>query len=199
MKRNLKVYPRSFKQEAVRLSYQRGCIEQVEKELGITPSLLNRWRQDYEKFGAGSFCGSGYLKMNPEQQKIHNLKKRIKKAELQSEILKKAVPFLKLGNPAVMAFIENHKEKYSLKMICSVLGISPHTYRKWKNDFISETQQKRNKVKQEITKLFYKAEKRYGCARITVELHKLGYQITSTTTGRYMRELGLYVSVKRES
>ena len=76
----MKKYERTFKEYAVKLSYERGKgqIENVERELGITRGCLNKWRQDSEKFGTGSFCGGGHLKLTPEQALIANLEKKIK-------------------------------------------------------------------------------------------------------------------------
>lgn len=69
MKKNIKIYDRNFKEKAVLLSFEKNNIEQVERELGITKSLLNRWRQDYIKYGSGSFPGTGYLKLDPNKKK----------------------------------------------------------------------------------------------------------------------------------
>ena len=39
----------------------------------------------------GSFFGKGNLKLSPEQEKIHELEKRLKDAELERDILKKTI------------------------------------------------------------------------------------------------------------
>lgn len=52
-------------------------------------------------------------------------------------------------------------------------------------------------VKEEITKIFISSKKRYGSKRITAELQKCGYQLSSNTVLIYMRELNLYVYVKK--
>lgn len=41
------------------------------------------------------------------------------------------------------------------------------------------------------------SEKRYGSKRITAELQRSGYQISSNTVLIYMRELNLSLSVKK--
>lgn len=98
MKENRKTYDRNFKEKAVQLSYERDNISQLAKELGITAPLLYKWRQDYQEFGTGSFPGKGKLKLSPEQEKIHELEKKLKEAELESNILKKAISiFSKVG------------------------------------------------------------------------------------------------------
>ncbi|UUW08446.1 transposase [Flavobacterium plurextorum] len=97
MKDNRKTYDRNFKEKAVQLSYERDNISQLAKELGITAPLLYKWRQDYQEFGTGSFPGKGKLKLSPEQEKIHELEKKLKETELERDILKKAISIFSKG------------------------------------------------------------------------------------------------------
>jgi transposase len=43
------------------------------------------------EFEEGSFPGKGNLKLSPEQEKIHELEKKLKDAELERDILKKVI------------------------------------------------------------------------------------------------------------
>jgi transposase len=91
MKQVLKIYDKAFKDKAVQLSYERANISELARELGITAPQLYKWRKEFEEFGEGSFPGKGNLKLTPEQEKIHELEKRLKDAELERDILKKAI------------------------------------------------------------------------------------------------------------
>jgi transposase len=73
------------------LSYKRTNISELGRELGITAPQLYKWRKEFEEFGEGSFPGKGKLKLTVEQEKIHELEKRLKDAELERDILKKAI------------------------------------------------------------------------------------------------------------
>ncbi len=73
----------------VRLS--RKNVSQLARELGIQPQLLYKWRREYDALGEGSFPGNGNLKLTPEQEKIHELEKKLRDIELEHSILKKAV------------------------------------------------------------------------------------------------------------
>ncbi|WP_445432922.1 transposase [Chryseobacterium indoltheticum] len=66
-------------------------MSELARELGIAVTLLYKWRKEYEEFGEGSFPGNSNLKLTPEQEKIHELEKRLKDAELERDILKKAI------------------------------------------------------------------------------------------------------------
>ena len=61
------------------------------RELGIRVSLLYKWRKEQEEFGAGSFPGKGNLKLSPEQEKMHQLEKKLKDVDLERDMLKKAI------------------------------------------------------------------------------------------------------------
>ena len=80
-----------FKIKAVQLSNERDNISELARELGIKVTLLYKWRKEYEEFGEGSFPGKGNLKLTPEQEKIHELEKKLKDAELERDILKKVI------------------------------------------------------------------------------------------------------------
>jgi len=91
MKRERKIYDPTFKTKAVQLSNERANISELARELGIKATLLYKWRKEYEEFGEGSFPGNGKLKLMAEQEKIHELEKKLKDAELERDILKKAI------------------------------------------------------------------------------------------------------------
>ena len=95
MKRERKIYDPAFKIKAVQLSNERDNISELARELGIKVTLLYKWRKEYEEFGEGSFPGKGNLKLTPEQEKDsrirEELEKKLKDAELERDILKKAI------------------------------------------------------------------------------------------------------------
>ncbi|MDN6309425.1 MAG: transposase [Psychroflexus sp.] len=91
MKKTRKKYDNAFKERAVQLSKERKNLSELARELGIYPSQLYKWRKEEQEFGAGSFPGNGSLKQTPEQERISALEKRLKDAELERDILKKAV------------------------------------------------------------------------------------------------------------
>ena len=91
MKRERKIYDPAFKTKAVQLSKERTNISELTRELGIAVTLLYKLRKEYEEFGEGSFPGNGNLKLTLEQEKIYELEKRLKDAELKHDILKKAI------------------------------------------------------------------------------------------------------------
>ena len=91
MKTIRKIYPSDFKLQAVELSFERKNVSELARELGISVSLLYKWRSEYSEFGRGSFPGNGKPKLTIEQEKIQELERKLKDAELERDILKKAI------------------------------------------------------------------------------------------------------------
>ncbi len=80
-----------FKQKAVELSHVCGSVVEICRELDIPTSVLSRWRREYDELGKNSFPGKGNPKLTDEQKEIAELRKRLRDAELERDILKKAI------------------------------------------------------------------------------------------------------------
>lgn len=91
MSKRKKNYTTEFKTKAVELSYARGNVVEVSKELGVPYSVLHRWRKESIEYGKNSFPGRGKPKLTDEQREIANLKKQLRDMKLERDILKKAV------------------------------------------------------------------------------------------------------------
>jgi transposase len=84
-------YDPEFKQMAVELSKHRNDISALAEELEIKPDLLYRWRREALGPQGTSFPGQGNPKQTPEEKEIARLKKELREAQLERDILKKAV------------------------------------------------------------------------------------------------------------
>ena len=82
-------YDKEFKRMAVELADAKGSLKVTAEELGITPQILTRWRR--ERLFTQKVNTSGRVGVSQEQQEILRLKKELKQAELERDILKKAV------------------------------------------------------------------------------------------------------------
>jgi transposase len=86
-----KFYDREFKQKAVELSYTRGNAKEIAEELGIRPELLYRWRREHKKYQNNSFPGKGKPKLTDLEKENARLRKELRDAKMERDILKKAV------------------------------------------------------------------------------------------------------------
>src|SRR5690554_4228716 len=82
-------YDKAFKDNAVKLSLERKNVSELAHELGISPALLYRWCKEYRERGERSFPGNGVR--SREAGRVAELEKRLKEAETECDILKKAL------------------------------------------------------------------------------------------------------------
>ena len=83
--RTRREYTKEFKEDAVLLAKERGNISQATRDLGISPSVLRRWKREHEEGHA--FPGKG----KPRDEEMATLKRELKRIKEENEILKKAM------------------------------------------------------------------------------------------------------------
>ena len=88
----------TFKRKAVELSYASGKVKEVAEELGIGPELLYRWRREHKQYEHNSFPGAGKPKMTDQEKKIARLEAELKDAQLERDILKKAISIFSVSD-----------------------------------------------------------------------------------------------------
>jgi transposase len=91
MKRERRSYDKEFKLMAVELCHSGKPTREVADELGIRAELISRWKRELDQYREGSFSGHGNVNMTDEQKEIARLKKELKDAQIERDILKKAV------------------------------------------------------------------------------------------------------------
>lgn len=89
-----KVYDCEFKENAVKLSYERSNLSLFSRELGITTKQLYSWRSQYKQKGAESFQGNGNTAVGDEAKAFAKLKKEYARLQQEHEILKKAISII---------------------------------------------------------------------------------------------------------
>lgn len=91
MKRERRQFDKEFKLMAVNLCHTGKTTTQVAEELDIRPDIVRRWKRELERHGEGSFSGYGNANLTSEQKEILRLKRELKEAQTERDILKKAV------------------------------------------------------------------------------------------------------------
>ena len=95
MKHERRHFDRAFKVMAAARGPVELCLSgkptgQVAKELDIQADLLSRWKREHKQRKEGSFSGHGKPSLSPEQAEVARLKKQLREAEIERDILKKA-------------------------------------------------------------------------------------------------------------
>jgi transposase len=89
MSNTRRTYTREFKIDAAKLSYNsEKSVEEIAASLGVSQSSLHRWRQEYRDDPDQALPGSGQQKERDAE--VARLKKELKQAQMENEILKKA-------------------------------------------------------------------------------------------------------------
>lgn len=71
MENKKRQFTQEFKKEAVEYSLtSERSVEEVARDLGISPHNLNRWRRPYRKRGELAFPGHGKGKLTPQEEKV---------------------------------------------------------------------------------------------------------------------------------
>jgi transposase len=93
-----KVYTAEFKREVVAMSYTTDkTLAQFAQDMGVHKSTLENWRATAKAKGADAFPGSGH--QTPQDAQITRLKKELRQAQQERDILKKALTFFAQANP----------------------------------------------------------------------------------------------------
>ncbi len=84
-------FDKEFKHMAVELSKGHENLNELARELGIRTELIYRWRREAANDPQNCFPGNGKLTQNDKDKEIARLKKQLRDAQLERDILKKAV------------------------------------------------------------------------------------------------------------
>lgn len=81
--------------------------------------------------------------------------------------------------------------RVSLSGMLDVLGVSRSGYQAFLKHRPSETELRRERVKERIQEIYDGSHQNYGAPKITKKLQKGGERISERTVGTYMREMGI--------
>lgn len=94
-------------------------------------------------------------------------------------------------------FIEQHKQKFSIVVMCDVLGVSESGFYAWRKRPTCRHKREDAHIAQEIRQVFERHQGRYGSPRIHRDLHEEGITCSRKRVARLMREEELSALRKR--
>lgn len=87
-----KKYSKEFKLDALSLVAEQGYRRiDAARSLGINAQMLGRWMKEVNTDDGQAFRGNG--KLTSEQEEVRKLKAKVKRLEMEKDILKKATVF----------------------------------------------------------------------------------------------------------
>jgi transposase len=92
MTKERRIYDAEFKRNAVALTHGTDKpIAEVARSLGLDERILGRWKREHAHHGPVAFPGNGVEALTDDQRRIRELEARLREAEIDRDILKKAV------------------------------------------------------------------------------------------------------------
>ena len=87
-----KKYNKEFKLDAISLVTEKGYTRaEAANSLGVNATMLGRWIKEHQDDDGHAFRGNG--KLTEEQAELRELRAKVKRLEMEKEILKKATVF----------------------------------------------------------------------------------------------------------
>ena len=98
MGRPRRAFTREFKQEAVKLVTEgTHSTAQVARDLGLTPNLLRRWKQEVGDDPVTAFPGKGRRK--PHEEELARLKRDLARVTQERDFLKSVAAYFAKVSP----------------------------------------------------------------------------------------------------
>ncbi|MGM9511707.1 transposase [Larkinella sp. GY13] len=82
------LFDQAFKRMAVELAHAKVSVQEAARELGIDSSRITKWRHSYKSPGQSA---TPALELSEDQKMIKRLQKELKDAQLERDMLKKAI------------------------------------------------------------------------------------------------------------
>ena len=191
-------YPRELRERAVRmvLDHQQDygsqweAICSIAEKFGTTSETMRRWVRQAEVDG-GARPGVSSV----EGKRIRELERENRELRRANEILKSASAFFAVGaRPAtaeLIAYIDDHKDRFGVEPICRLLPIAPSTYYAAKARPLSARAVRDDELKTQIRRVFETNRRVYGARKIWRQLRRDGIEVARCTVERLMGELGI--------
>ncbi|WP_443027152.1 IS3 family transposase [Sphingomonas sp. LB3N6] len=171
-------------------------VVSIAEKIGCVPQTLHEWVKKAE-------VESGKRAGVPAEvaDKVKALEREVRELRQANEILRKASAYFAPGGarppvPAMIAFIDDHRDAYGVEPICRVLPIAPSTYYEHvaqRQDPARLSARARQDValKPEIARVFAENFAVYGMRKVWRQMMREGFPVARCTVERLMREMGL--------
>ncbi|MBG0511091.1 IS3 family transposase [Agrobacterium sp. MOPV5] len=117
-------FSEEFKRDAVRQITERGYpVAEVSQRLGVSQHSLYEWKK--------KFSSSSGNQASDQSEEIRQLKKELARVTEERDILKKANRVFRQGCKVKYAFVAQHQQRFSVRMMCRLLRIHPSGFHAW--------------------------------------------------------------------
>jgi transposase-like protein len=187
-------YSVEFKLTAVKLSSMPGVqVQMVADALDIHPFMLSRWRKEArDGIPPGpSEAGRRGAAAGARDQAPAGARARARDAPRGARPFKKSHPVLFRTKSEIFAFIESQRERFAMRRLCALYGVTRAGYYAWRIRGESARQGQDQDVLRQIRAVFESSRATYGSPRIHQALRATGTRVSRRRVERLMREAGL--------
>ena len=194
-KRPRRSFTEEFKRDAVNLVAVEGySFNRAALAVGVSSNSLRRW---YEKFipepeACGEDATFGQL-----QDENKRLRKKLREAEMEREILKKATAFFAKESRCPFsnkqgAWINQHRDSFLVIVMCRVLGVSRSGFYKWLKAAPSPRARRSERIRAAVREIHEQSYQIYGSYKIAEVMQANDKMETAcrNTVAAAMREFG---------
>ena len=86
-----KTFDKEFKTMIVQLMESGQKVSVLAEEYGLINTVMYRWRREFKDATRPAFSGNGNVALTEHEKEVVQLKKALKEAQLERDILKKAL------------------------------------------------------------------------------------------------------------
>jgi putative transposase len=131
-------------------------------------------------------------------REIARLKKELRDAKMEAEILKKGDRHLLHERQQKFGFMKKHKLKHPVEKMSKILDVSKIGYYNWLKSGTSDRWLENRKIIELTEDILEESHQSYGSPRMDVELENPGYKVSRPRTARMMRALGFEARRRRK-
>jgi putative transposase len=95
-------------------------------------------------------------------------------------------------------FVDEHRDRWPVRLLCETLGVSPAGYYAWRGRPAGAREQRRDTLLVEIRAVHAEVKARYGSPRIHAELVARGQDCCVNTVAKLMRDNGIAAKTARK-
>ncbi|MCF6172699.1 MAG: IS3 family transposase [Campylobacteraceae bacterium] len=192
-------YTKEFKESTVQLALNSDeAVTKIADDLGIHVKTLYNWISTYKKeHNIPTRGATQSSSAETVDEEIKRLRKENKLLKQERDILKKATGVLRQRSSVKYAWIYEHKEEFSITLMCKVFKVDRSSYYHW-IDAGCVVKKEDTQLNELIEAVFVEGKQLYGTRRIQSKLKELyGLLLSRKRIAGIMKDLNLKVKMKR--
>ncbi|WP_225783007.1 IS3 family transposase [Xenophilus sp. Marseille-Q4582] len=189
-------YTQEFKAEAIRLAASVGGHEAA-RRLGVPVATLGNWsRKGIAAAGSGGAAvppSEGPTRRPVSELEAENsrLRRELADAKLDVEVLRKGDGVLRQGVAMKYAWIDEHRDQYTVSRLCRVLQVSRSGYCQWRVRPPSAGTLANQALDAKVAAIHDASRRSYGRPRIVHKLRQQGEVVSAERVRKSLRRQGL--------